>query len=221
MSINNKQEQLQPPTTNRKEGSETSANQHFNTPPLTQQYLSINTNNATSNRNRSWKDEYLALPTPIREHFRISSSERQTPIPHSKPLIHYQQQSSQFCGDEQPRPRQMYPQNKPNRTYFPGAHHQQIGYTNQSYRQYRRNPKLYTPYKVPYLVVDKLSDLVYLIQRESGAPWRVANHDKLKPYEGTVRFKWAKGAISGAKKRNKPVSPSDSDSELSDTASDI
>ena len=139
MSTNNKQQQLQPPTTNRKEGSETSGNQHFNTPLLTQQYLSRNTSKAPSNRNRSWKDEYLALPTPIREHFKTSSSERQKPISHSKPVIHYQQQSSQFCGDEQLRPSQMYPPNKPNRTYFPSTHHQQISYTNQSDRQFSDN----------------------------------------------------------------------------------
>ena len=71
-------------------------------------------------------------------------------------------------------------------------------------RKIGENPKLYLPYEGPYLVVMKLSDLDYAIQREMKQKWKVVHHDKLKPYEGEVKFKWSRAALEKAKRQ--PVS---------------
>ena len=62
-------------------------------------------------------------------------------------------------------------------------------------------PKLNDPYDGPYLVVAKLSDLDYAIQDEAHKQPRVVSHNKLKPYEGETRFRWAKSALERAKRK--------------------
>ena len=76
------------------------------------------------------------------------------------------------------------------------------------------NPKLYSPYEGPYLIVDKFSDLTYNIQMEPKGKTKVVNHNKLKKYEGNIKYKWAKTAIERAKAHNLPNTLTD-DSESS------
>ncbi len=61
-------------------------------------------------------------------------------------------------------------------------------------------PKLNLPYTGPFLVVAKLSDLDYAIQGGPKKAPRIVHHNKLKPYEGFTRFRWAKSALVKAKK---------------------
>ena len=52
----------------------------------------------------------------------------------------------------------------------------------------------YMPFEGPYLVVDRLSD-------------KIVNHNKLKPYKGNIRYKWAKSAIEQARRITEPLLP--------------
>lgn len=70
-----------------------------------------------------------------------------------------------------------------------------------------KNPKLYFPYVGPYLVVVKQLDLNFWIQCIPKGEPRLIHHNKLKPYEGTTRFKWA--ALDRA--RNKKYLPDSDD----------
>ena len=63
-------------------------------------------------------------------------------------------------------------------------------------------PKLSDPFDGPYLVVAMLSDLDYAIQREAQKRPRVVVHDKLKPYKGEIRFRWAKTDLERAKRNS-------------------
>ena len=67
-------------------------------------------------------------------------------------------------------------------------------------RKVGENDKLYLPYHGPYVVVKKLSDLDYLIQDTLESDPRLVHHNKLKPYEGDQRFRWAKVAVQRANK---------------------
>ena len=62
-------------------------------------------------------------------------------------------------------------------------------------------PKLNYPFEGPFLVVGKLSNLDYAIQSRPSQPPRIVNHNKLKPYEGVTRFRWAKSALEQASKK--------------------
>jgi transposase InsO family protein len=60
-------------------------------------------------------------------------------------------------------------------------------------------PKLRKPYEGPYVVVKRVNDLNYVIQLDAKGKRRFVHHNKLKPYKGDLRFKWAKSAINRAK----------------------
>lgn len=89
--------------------------------------------------------------------------------------------------------------------YQPGDY---VWYLSEK-RKVGENPKLYSPYEGPYVVLHKMSDLVYEIQYDPQRPPRVTNHNKLKPYEGSVHYKWAKNAVAkrqdGKRSRNRTV----------------
>ena len=55
-----------------------------------------------------------------------------------------------------------------------------------SRRQKGRSPKLQNKWDGPYLVVEKLSDLVYAIQRNPRNRLLVVHHNRLKPFYGEV-----------------------------------
>ena len=57
-------------------------------------------------------------------------------------------------------------------------------------------PKLRRPYEGPYLVLQKVNDLDYVIQLDGHGQRRLVHHDRLKPYEGHLRLKWAKSALA-------------------------
>lgn len=57
-------------------------------------------------------------------------------------------------------------------------------------------PKLRVPYEGPYLVVKKLNDLDYMIQMDEKGKKRVIHHNRLKPYQGSQKLKWAKQALT-------------------------
>ena len=60
-------------------------------------------------------------------------------------------------------------------------------------------PKLRCPYEGPFLVVQKLNDLDYLIQFDAKGKRRVVHHNRLKPYFGKVKLKWPAGALKKGK----------------------
>ena len=66
--------------------------------------------------------------------------------------------------------------------------------------QLRLAPKLRSPYEGPFLVVGKLNDLDYIVQFNSKGTKRVIHHNRLKPYLGTEKLKWARAALAKAKK---------------------
>ena len=66
--------------------------------------------------------------------------------------------------------------------------------------QLNTTPKLRHAYEGPFLVFKKLSDLNYVIQMSAKTTSRkVVHHDKLKPYNGTRKLKWAKTALQKGK----------------------
>ena len=79
-------------------------------------------------------------------------------------------------------------------SYQPGDlvwYHTDIG-------QLHVTPKLRNAYEGPFVVVQKLNDLDYKIQRELNGRKRVVHHNRLKPYGGAIRFKWASTAVKRA-----------------------
>ena len=66
--------------------------------------------------------------------------------------------------------------------------------------QLATSPKLRRPYEGPYLVLHRISDLDYIIQFNSEGKKQLVNHDRLKPYEGEQKLKWAKTALQKYKK---------------------
>ena len=59
-------------------------------------------------------------------------------------------------------------------------------------------PKLRSPYEGPYLVIKKINDLNYMIQLDGKGRKKVVHHNRLKPYLGNARLRWAKSAIKKA-----------------------
>ena len=51
-------------------------------------------------------------------------------------------------------------------------------------------PKLQLAYEGPYLVIGKLSDLVYRIQLSPRSKPKIVHHEKLKQYQGEVLIPW-------------------------------
>ena len=66
--------------------------------------------------------------------------------------------------------------------------------------QLNLTPKLRRPYEGPYLVLKKINDLIYLIKFYQEGKRQIVQHNRLKPYEGTVKLKWAHKAIKSLQK---------------------
>jgi len=62
-------------------------------------------------------------------------------------------------------------------------------------------PKLRVTYDGPFLVTKKISDLDYVIQLNKHGETKLVHHNKLKPYEGTQKLKWAKHVLSKMKSK--------------------
>ncbi len=56
-------------------------------------------------------------------------------------------------------------------------------------------PKLRRPFEGPFLVVERLSALLYVIQMGKTKARRVVHHNRLKPYYGDQILPWAKAAL--------------------------
>ena len=59
-----------------------------------------------------------------------------------------------------------------------------------SARKKGRSPKLQCRWRGPYIVVKRLSDLVYCIQKSSRAKSSTVHFENLKPYKGAVDNEW-------------------------------
>ena len=66
--------------------------------------------------------------------------------------------------------------------------------------QLNLTPKLRRPYEGPYLVLKQINDLIYLIQFNQEGKRQIVHHNRLKPYEGTAKLKWANKAIKSLQK---------------------
>jgi hypothetical protein len=68
------------------------------------------------------------------------------------------------------------------------------------YYQYQRkvglNPKLQKPWHGPFVVIERLNDVMYRIKLSSKSKPKVVHHDKLKPYVGENRPTWFTGSTS-------------------------
>lgn len=56
-------------------------------------------------------------------------------------------------------------------------------------------PKLRCPYEGPYLLLNRINDLDYVIQFNATGKKQLVHHDRLKPYEGDLKLKWSKQAL--------------------------
>ena len=61
---------------------------------------------------------------------------------------------------------------------------------HQEIRKKGRCPKLQFKWDGPYLIVSKLSDVVYRIQKSQQSKPKVVHYDRLKPYEGEELHNW-------------------------------
>jgi hypothetical protein len=68
------------------------------------------------------------------------------------------------------------------------------------YYQYQRkvglNPKLQKPWHGPFVVIERLNDVMYRIKLSPKSKPKVVHHDKLKPYVGENRPTWFTGSTS-------------------------
>ena len=64
--------------------------------------------------------------------------------------------------------------------------------------QLKFTPKLRHTFQGPYLVLKRLSDLVYMIQLKRDGDRKVVHHNKLKMYRGQKKITWAKSALKAA-----------------------
>ena len=73
---------------------------------------------------------------------------------------------------------------------------QRVWYLNES-RTEGISPKLQPSYLGPCLITNKLNDINYVIQVDGKGTRKVVNHNKLKPYNGTIYPKWMKSVEKG------------------------
>jgi hypothetical protein len=68
------------------------------------------------------------------------------------------------------------------------------------YYQYQRkvslNPKLQRPWHRPFVVIERLNDVMYCIKLSPRSQPKVVHHNKLKPYVGENRPTWFTGSTS-------------------------
>ena len=70
-----------------------------------------------------------------------------------------------------------------------------VWYASES-KQLHMAPKLRVPFQGPYLVLDRLGDLLFKIQLDAKGKQKIVRHDKLKPYEGLYTPPWVKAALT-------------------------
>ncbi len=72
--------------------------------------------------------------------------------------------------------------------YKPGNY---VWYMNKA-RQEGVSPKLQSLYEGPYRITETLSEVDYRVQKSKKDKSRVVHYNRLKPYEGNIKFNWAK-----------------------------
>ena len=70
-----------------------------------------------------------------------------------------------------------------------------VWYATES-KQLHTAPKLRVPFQGPYLVLDRLGDLLFKIQLDEKGKQKIVHHDKLKPYEGLYVPPWVEAALA-------------------------
>ena len=70
-----------------------------------------------------------------------------------------------------------------------------VWYATES-KQLHTAPKLRVPFQGPYLVLDRLGDLLFKIQLDEKGKQKIEHHDKLKPYEGLYVPPWVEVALA-------------------------
>ena len=71
-------------------------------------------------------------------------------------------------------------------------------------KQLHMTPKLRKPFEGPYVVVKCLNELDFLVQFDARGTRRVVHHNRLKPYEGQMKIKWAKSVVAKAGQELEP-----------------
>ena len=66
--------------------------------------------------------------------------------------------------------------------------------------QLEATPKLRRPYKGLYLVLKQINNLSYIIQFNPHAKKQISHHNRLKPYKGNLKLKWAGKAVRSFQK---------------------
>ena len=70
-----------------------------------------------------------------------------------------------------------------------------VWYATES-KQLHTAPKLRVSFQGPYLVLDRLGDLLFKIQLDEKGKQKIVHHDKLKPYEGLYVPPWVEAALA-------------------------
>ena len=70
-----------------------------------------------------------------------------------------------------------------------------VWYATES-KQLHTAPKLRVPFQGPYLVLDRLGDLLFKIQLDEKGKQKIVHHDKLKPYERLYVPPWVEAALA-------------------------
>jgi hypothetical protein len=96
----------------------------------------------------------------------------------------------QHLGKAGKRQKATYDKKVALHTYQPG---EAIWYLSESCKP-GECKKLQPAYNGPYVVREKMNDLNYRIQTDSGGKSKIVHHNKLKPYEGDNPPRWAKPA---------------------------
>ena len=111
-------------------------------------------------------------------------------------MHHAHEIARKYLGTSSKRSKQTYDAKVSQNVYEPGN---LVWYLNDT-TQHDVTPKLRRPYIGPYLVLQKYSDLDYVIQFDATGKKRVIHHNRLKPYEGTDKLSWATSALKRAQK---------------------
>lgn len=77
-------------------------------------------------------------------------------------------------------------------------HHFKVGdmvWYASDLQQFHITPKLRKTFMGPVVIVKKYSELTYMIQLDSKGSKKVVHHDKILPYQGSMRPKWMKKAV--------------------------
>ena len=67
--------------------------------------------------------------------------------------------------------------------------------------QLQVTPKLRVPYSGPFVVLSVLGNANFQIQLNSRGLKKVVHHDRLKPYQGCTRLRWAAAAVAHARRQ--------------------